>query len=274
MGQAPAHRGPGKPAARTLNLRKLLNRDTEPLLICERDRVRLRIDLIDIDARLAARSAGSGDFLEGLDIAGEDGFEEWLRAQRSASGPDSMAPGAPGAAPPLPAHIVDTSQPPAGFDGSPALAVMPFVNMTGESEHDYLAEGISEELIDRLSRIRWLPVIARNSSFSFADSSDRRLVSKSLGAKYLLEGRLRRDGLSYLINAVLIDASSDHTVWTQRFALQSLTSRDTFGQFVIELVAHLETRIDHAEQLRTRGKRQDSFTVNDLIWRADGTSTG
>lgn len=251
------------------NLRKLLNQGAEPLLICERDRVRLRIELIDIDARLPAHSAQGGDFLEGIDIAGEDGFEEWLRAQRGAFAPDSMLPEAHahGLAPPLPAHIVDTSQPPAGFDGSPALAVMPFVNMTGESEHDYLAEGISEELIDRLSRIRWLPVIARNSSFSFPDSADRRLVSKSLGAKYLLEGRLRRDGETYVITASLVDASSDHTVWTQRFALQSLTSRDTFGQFVIELVAHLETRIDHAEQIRTRGKRQESFSVSELIWR-------
>jgi TolB-like protein len=262
------------------NLRKLLNRDAAPLLICERDRVRLRLELVDVDARHGPDHPLAGEFLEGLDIAGEDGFEEWLREQRGVlaretknrntqpSGSARQAePDVPATVPLLPAHIIDTSQPPLGFEGSPALAVMPFVNMTGDSEHDYLAEGISEELIDRLSRIRWLPVIARSSSFSFPDGTDRRLVGKSLGAKYLLEGRLRRDRDTYLIAASLIDAANGHTVWAQRFALQSLTSRDSFEQFVTELVAHLETRIDHAEQIRTRSKRQDNFTVSDLIWR-------
>ena len=110
-------------------------------------------------------------------------------------------------------------------------------------------------------------MIARSSSFSFPDGTDRRLVSKSLGARYLLEGRVRQDGDNYLINASLTDATTGHNVWTQRFMLPSLTSRISLEQFVTELVAHLETRIDHAEQVRTRSKRQDSFTVSDLIWR-------
>jgi TolB-like protein len=257
------------------NLRRLLNRDTE-LLVCRRDRVRLSLELIDIDARLAPDTSLSSEFLEGLDVAGEDGFETWLREQRSAllaeakghaATPFATVHPADTDPPPLPPHIVDTSQPPYGFDGSPALAVMPFINLTGESAHDYLAEGISEELIDRLSRIRWLPVIARNSSFSFPGDTDRKLISKSLGARYLLEGRVRREHDGYMIAASLVDATHEYTVWAQRFALQSLTSKDAFGQFVTELVADLETRIDHAEQIRTRGKRHDNLTVSDLIWR-------
>src|SRR5262249_45057793 len=124
----------------------------------------------------------------------------------------------------LPAHIVDTSQSPYGFEGSPALAVMPFLNLTGETTQDYLAEGISEELIDRLSRIRWLPVIARNSSFSFPNGADRAVVSRSLGARYLLEGRFRRDADSFLISAKLVDAANEQTIWAQRFVLQSPTT--------------------------------------------------
>ncbi len=258
------------------NLRKLLNQDATPLLICERDRVRLRLEMIDVDARLGEDRPAGDEFLEGLDIAGEDGFEEWLREQRGALAREDKSRQAaqqsamepqPPRQQPLPAHIVDTSKPPRGFEGKPALAVMPFANLTGESAHDYLAEGISEELIDRLSRIRWLPVIARNSSFSFPEGTDRKLVSRNLGARYLLEGRVRRDQDGYLISASLIDAANEHTVWAHRFALQSLTSRDSFGQFVTELVSHLDTRIDHAEQIRTRGKRQDNLTVSDLIWR-------
>lgn len=258
------------------NLRKLLNRGPTSLLISEHDRVRLDLASVDVDARLSPEQALTSEFLEGLDIAGEDGFEDWLREQRSTLAVEARTRNTQlaepaqqhyGEPPPLPAHILDTTQPPYGFDGSPALAVLPFVNVTGDSADDYLAEGISEELIDRLSRIRWLPVIARNSSFSFPKGADRKLVSKSLGAKYLLEGRFRRDQDTYLIIASLVDAANEHTVWTQRFALHSPTARDTFGQFVTELVAHLETRIDHAEQTRTRGKRHDSLTVSDLIWR-------
>lgn len=258
------------------NLRKLLNQDGVALLICEHDRVQLNLELINIDARHSADHPLAGEFLEGLDIPGENGFEDWLRDQRAAlatemrpaeAAPDKQPGNSRGLVPPLPSHIVDTSQPPAGFDGNPALAVMPFANATGESEHNYLADGISEEIIDRLSRIRWLPVIARSLSFSLSDVSNRRIVSKNLGAKYLLEGRLRREQAGYGIAASLIDGPSGHTVWSQRFALGSLSSRDSFEEFMTELVAHLEARIDHAEQIRTRSKRPDSFTVRDLIWR-------
>ncbi len=276
-GKRQHHEAGGSLRRELSNLRRRLNRNASPLLICEHDRVKLDLDLVDIDARIGTHHPLGGEFLEGLDIPGEDGFEQWLREQRSAlTRPiehDQRAKAPAGvklldvAVPPLPAHIVDTSQPPFGFDGSPALAVVPFVNLTNDSADDYLAEGISEELIDRLSRIRWLPVIARNSSFSFPNGTDRTLISKSLGAKYLLEGRFRRDQGTYSVTASLVDAANEHTVWTQRFALPSLTSGDSFGQFVTELVADLETRIDHAEQVRTRSKRQDSFNVSDLIWR-------
>ena len=120
------------------NLRKLLNRNAE-LLICTRDRVRLHLDLIEVDARLEPEQSLAGEFLEGLDIAGEDGFEEWLREQRNALARAAREAipfaGAPAAAPPLPAHIVDTSRPPIGFEGSAALAVMPFLNMTGDAQN-------------------------------------------------------------------------------------------------------------------------------------------
>ena len=100
--------------------------------------------------------------------------------------------GTPNTVAPLPSHILDLSKVPAGFNDHPALAVLPFANVTGDSSHDYLAEGISEELIERLSRIRWLPVIARSSSFSLTQTADRNLVGRTLGAKYLLEGRLHK----------------------------------------------------------------------------------
>jgi TolB-like protein len=265
------------------NLRKVLNHQPPPpLLIFERDRVRIRIDMIDVDARRPGNDYSSpaprGEFLEGLDIPGEDGFEEWLREQRSEMARRSERSRAQNAArdqiatraaevSALPSHIVDLSLLPPGFNNHPALAVLPFANVTGDSSHDYLAEGISEELIERLSRIRWLPVIARSSSFSLTEINDRNLVGRTLGAKYLLEGRLHKVRNSYLLTIALSDAGSRHTIWSHRFPLDDAISGDALEQVVSELVAHLEMRIDLAEQGRIRHKRQNELSLTDLVWR-------
>jgi len=256
------------------NLRKWLNCGSQPLLICNRDRVRLRLDLIDVDAlNPGPDKAPSDEFLEGFDIPGEEVFGEWLRDQRGALARRESVSFAAGAASvagspaPLPSHIVDTSQPPPGFAGNHAIAVLPFGNLTGDEAHDYLAEGISEELIAGLSRIRWLPVISRNSSFSFAETVDRTVIGRRLGAKYLLEGHLYRSHDRYGVSASLSESATGYAIWSRRFALPSPNSPALLEQFVDELVAHLETKIDHVEQIRIRAKRQDNLGVNDLIWR-------
>ncbi len=270
-GQRQHAEGRGSLRRELSNLRKILNRQAPPLLVFERDRVRLRIDLIEIDARAPA-PAVRGEFLEGLDIPGEEGFEEWLREQRHERARQTEARGhgvsvRPKAEGPLPSHILDLSQEPPGFDGHPALAVLPFANVTNDQSYDYLAEGISEELIERLSRIRWLPVIARSSSFSLSGHEDRASIGKTLGAKYLVEGRLHRSGKAYLLATTLSDSGSGHTVWSHRFPLDSSISGDALEQVASELVAHLEIRIDRAEQGRIRGKRQSEMSLTDLIWR-------
>ena len=262
------------------NLRKLLNQQAPPLLIFERDRVRISIDMLDVDARHvgsdSASQAPRGEFLEGIDIPGEGGFEEWLREQRSElsrrnrklqAAARNQTPATPNTVAPLPSHILDLSKVPAGFNDHPALAVLPFANVTGESSHDYLAEGISEELIERLSRIRWLPVIARSSSFSLTQTADRNLVGRTLGAKYLLEGRLHKVRESYWLAIALTEAESRHTIWSHRFPLDEAISGHALEQVVSELVAHLEIRIDRAEQGRIRSKRQNELSLTDLIWR-------
>lgn len=246
------------------NLRKQLNIGTEPLLISSRDRVRLRLDLIEIDATI--RPQPSGEFLEGFDIPVEPGFRGWLREQREALRPKGRGavPDESGA---LPAHVVEMSRPPAGFTADQAIAVLPFANATGDASLDYLAEGISEETIAGLSRLRWLPVIARGTSFSFAAVADPKVAGEKLGAEYLVEGRLQRDDASYLVSASLSQTSTGYTIWSRRFSLHSSASQDELEQFVHELVAQLESRVQHAQQTRTRGKQHDHLGVSDLIWR-------
>ncbi|MGO3932241.1 hypothetical protein NP284_28505 [Rhodopseudomonas pseudopalustris] len=250
------------------NLRKLLNVGGASLLVSDRDRIGLRLDLIEVDALAPnADPKIAGEFLEGLDITGEAGFRDWLREQRATLLRGSRAPSLPGLPGALPRHILDTSQPPVGFSGNQAIAVLPFTNVTGDEALDYLAEGISEELIVGLSRIRWLPVIARSSSFSFADTIDRKVIGQRLGAHYLIEGHLYRAYDSFGVSASLSEAMTGYAIWSRRFTLQSPAMRGELEQFVNELVAQLETKIEHAEQIRIRNKRQDTLGVSDLIWR-------
>lgn len=248
-------------------LRRIVNRESGSLLIAERDRIRLRVDLIDVDALHPVPNQATGEFLEGIEFPREERFSEWLFEQRRALSPSRpAAPSSFSPRPaPLPPHIVDISQPPDGFGGHHAIAVLPFANATGDEAQDYLAEGVSEELIEGLSRVRWLPVIARSSSFSFADNIDRTVIGNRLGAKYLLEGRLFRSGDSYVVSATLSESRSGYAIWSYRATLQS--ARDGIEQFVSQLIVHLETRIERAEQTRTRGKRHNNLGVNDLIWR-------
>jgi len=117
----------------------------------------------------------------------------------------------------------------------PSIAALPFQNMSGDPEQDYFADGMVEEIITALSRIRWLFVIARNSTFTYKGQAvDVKQVGRELGVRYVLEGSVQRSGQQVRVNAQLIDAESDAHLWAERFdgatsdllALQSeITSR-------------------------------------------------
>src|SRR4029078_9297437 len=131
-------------------LREQLNIADRPALICERQSVRLDLSQFDVDA-LSPKHPGIviGEFLEGFDLAGEEGFEDWLREQRTllAARPPAI-PG--GSEPTMPMTAVSVEAPAPGFADRPALAILPFANLTDEPANDYLCEGLSEDLIDRL----------------------------------------------------------------------------------------------------------------------------
>jgi len=100
----------------------------------------------------------------------------------------------------------------------PSIAVLPFQNLSGDPEQAYFADGVVEELIAALSRVRWLFVIARNSSFTFRGRDvDPKLVGQELGVGYVLEGSLRKAGDRVRITGQLIDASSGAHLWAERF---------------------------------------------------------
>ena len=100
----------------------------------------------------------------------------------------------------------------------PSIAVLPFDNLSGDPQHERLADGITEDIITDLSRFRELFVIARNSTFVYKDKPvDVRQVARELGVQYVLEGSLQIDGERVRITAQLIDATTGNHVWSERY---------------------------------------------------------
>ncbi|OHV72674.1 adenylate/guanylate cyclase domain-containing protein [Ensifer sp. LCM 4579] len=150
----------------------------------------------------------------------------------------------------------------------PSIAILPFVNMSGDIEQEYFADGITEDLITALSRIRWFFVIARNSCFAYkGQSPDIRDVARRLGVSYVLEGSVRKAGNRVRVTAQLIDGSSGNHVWAQRY------DRDIQDIFALQdeltemLVGAIEPEFGKAERERARAKCPDDLRAWDLCQR-------
>src|SRR5437667_709459 len=100
----------------------------------------------------------------------------------------------------------------------PSIAVLPFANMSGDPEQEYFADGMVEEIITALSRIHWLFVIARNSTFTYKGQAiNVKRVGRELGVRYVLEGSVRKGGGRVRITAQLIEADTGAHIWADRF---------------------------------------------------------
>src|SRR5262249_23607304 len=108
--------------------------------------------------------------------------------------------------------------PPLPLPDKPSIAVLPFANMSGDPEQEYFADGMVEEITTAVSRIRWLFVIARNSSFTYKGNAiDVKQIGRELGVRYVLEGSVRRAGRRVRITAQLIEAATGAHLWADRF---------------------------------------------------------
>jgi TolB-like protein len=151
----------------------------------------------------------------------------------------------------------------------PSIAVLPFANMSGDQEQEYFADGMVEEIITALSRIRWLFVIARNSSFTYKGQAvDVKRVGRELGVRYVLEGSVRKAGGRVRITSQLIDALNGTHLWADRFD-GSLEDVFELQDHVAGIVAGvIEPALEAAEVERARRKAPDSFDAYDLYLRA------
>jgi TolB-like protein/class 3 adenylate cyclase len=171
---------------------------------------------------------------------------------------------------PLAGGVDDRGTPPAALpaDG-PSVAVLPFANMSGDPEQDYFVDGIVEDIITGLSRIKWLHVIARNSTFVYKGRAvDVKQVGRDLGVRYVLEGSLRKAGNRVRLTAQLIEAASGRHVWAERYdrALDDIFAVQ--DEITLSVVGYIEPSLRQAEIERAKRKRPDSLDAYDLYLRA------
>jgi TolB-like protein/class 3 adenylate cyclase len=222
-------------------------------------------DGVNVAARLEALAEPGGICVSGrvqedvhgrLDVAFEDIGERQLknvvrpvRVCRVRLNGTSAKPG-----PPLP--------------DKPSIAVLPFNNMSGDPDQEYFADGIVEEIITALSRMRWLFVIARNSSFSYKGRAvDVKQVGRELGVRYVLEGGVRKAAGRVRITAQLIDAATGVHLWADRFEGALNDIFDLQDQVTMNVVGAIAPKLQEAEIERAKHKPTESLDAYDYYLR-------
>jgi len=151
----------------------------------------------------------------------------------------------------------------------PSIAVMPFQNLGSDPEQEYFADGMVEEIITALSRIRWLFVIARNSSFTYKGQAvDVKHIGRELGVRYVLEGSVRKAGGRVRITAQLIEAETSAHLWAERFDGSLEAVFDLQDQVAVSVAGVIEPTLRAAEIRRAADQPRNNPTAYDLYLRA------
>jgi adenylate cyclase len=151
----------------------------------------------------------------------------------------------------------------------PSIAVLSFANMSGDPEQEYFADGMVEEIITALSRIRWLFVIARNSTFTYKGQAiDVKQVGRDLGVRYVLEGSVRKGGNRVRITAQLIEAETSEHLWVDRFDGSLEDVFELQDKVASSVAGVIEPALQAAETARSANRPTSDLTAYDLYLRA------
>jgi adenylate cyclase len=153
--------------------------------------------------------------------------------------------------------------------GKPSIAVLPFANMSGDSEQEYFVDGMVEEIITALSKVRWFFVIARNSTFTYKGRAiDVKQVGRELGVRYVLEGSVRKSGSRIRVTAQLVEAETGNHVWAERYHRDLVDIFAVQDEITERVVAAIEPELYAAEQFRSQSKLPDSLDAWECVIRA------
>ena len=163
----------------------------------------------------------------------------------------------------------DTNPREGSSDGGPSLAVLPFASLSDDPEQAFFAEGLTEDIITALARLRWLFVTARNSSHTYKGRAvDVKQVGRELGVRYLLEGSVRRAGGQVRVNAQLADTATGAQLWAARYDAALADFFALQDQITESVVATIEPQLYAAEHIRFRSKPPDSLDAWGFAMRA------
>ncbi|MEX3009614.1 hypothetical protein [Hoeflea sp. TYP-13] len=235
-------------------------------------------------------------FLEGLDVADEE-FESWLREQRNYwnsffesarvySGNSQEAGEQPAAIPLKKNHeffksqdlisplLEDLAQESGAgahrhqFLLSNSTAILPLINKTGLDEYEYISDGISQDLLEGLAKLRWLPVISYSSTSVFRESNrDIVAIADQLSARYVVEGELGVQGSGIKVRIRLTNAASGLSLWSREFEIERAGFQSRIKEMLSEIVGIIDNKIDIAEQNRVISTDQSFDAFHDHIWR-------
>jgi adenylate cyclase len=151
----------------------------------------------------------------------------------------------------------------------PSIAVLPFANMSGDPEQEYFADGMVEEIITALSKVRWFFVIARNSSFTYKGRAvDVKQVGRELGVRYVLEGSVRKGGDRVRITAQLVQAETGNHIWAERYDRELADIFAVQDDITERVVATIEPELYAAERFRSERKPPESLDAWECVIRA------
>jgi TolB-like protein len=246
-------------------------------LVANREQVVSKDRLLDAvwDGRIVSESTLASHINAVRKAIGDSGDEQRLIRTVARKGFRFIAevkelPASNGAAAPK-AEAKATPEPavkPLSLPGRPSIAVLPFVNLSGDIEQDYFADGVVEDIIAALSRISWLFVIARNSSFTYKDKIvDVKQVGRELGVRYVLEGSVRKAASRMRITGQLIDATTGAHIWADRFEGTLEDIFDLQDRMSESIVGAIAPQLERAEIERAVHKPTDSLDAYDYYLR-------
>ena len=271
--------------------RRELRRGSEPIavepqvfdlliyLVQNRDRVVSKSDLIGSvwEGRIVSESTLTSRINAARKAIGDSGEEQKLirtiarrgfrfvgavRTQSNSSEP-ADAVGA------LRDELHEQSRPAVPPSDRPAIAVLPFVNMSGDAEQEYFSDGITEDIITALSKLRWFFVIARNSSFIYKGVAvHMKQVAEQLGVGYVVEGSVRKSGDRVRITVQLNDATTGSHIWAERYDRGLVDVFAVQDEITEAIVAAIEPQLYGRESFRAQRKPPDNMDAWDLVMRA------
>ena len=148
----------------------------------------------------------------------------------------------------------------------PSIAILPFNNMSNDPDQEYFSDGITEDIITALSHLRWLDVIARNSSFSYkGQSPDIRKVSEELNSRYVLEGSIQKAGKRIRINAQLLEGATGNHIWAEKYDRELEDIFDLQDEITSMVVLQIRPELEKVELRRAQRKTKEAMDAWDLF---------